>query len=117
MALATIPFCITLSLTDITFLTTSDMFVFWIECLIKYYICFFASSYIPLPGGTGMMEISFVILFSSVIGPNFVAWGFLIWRLASYYSNIIQGFLITLGDIFAGVFKRKVVQGKIEVKQ
>lgn len=117
LSLATIPFFVSLSLTDITFLTTSDMFAFWFECLIKYYICFFASAYIPLPGGTGMMEISFVILFSSIIGPNFVAWGFLIWRFASYYSNIIQGFIITLGDVFAGVFKRKGVEGKIEVKQ
>ena len=107
LALATIPFFVTLSLTDITFVTNSDMLAFWVECLIKYYICFFASAYIPLPGGTGMMEIAFVILFSSVIGPNFVAWGFLIWRLVSYYSNIIQGFIITLGDVFVGIFKNK----------
>lgn len=113
LALATIPFFVTLSLTNIQFISTAEMFAFWVECLVKYYICYFASSYIPLPGGTGMMEVAFVILFSSVIGPNFVAWGFLIWRLVSYYSNIIQGFLITLGDIFVGFFKKK---GTIENK-
>ena len=75
---------------------------------LKYYICYFASTYIPLPGGTGMMEIAFVILFSSIIGPNFVAWGFLIWRFASYYSTIVQGFIITLVDVFSSFFRKKV---------
>lgn len=117
LSLATIPFFVTLSLTDITFLTTPEMFAFGVECLTKYYICYFASAYIPLPGGTGMMEVAFVILFSSVIGPNFVAWGFLIWRLVSYYSNIVQGFLITLGDIFVGFFKRNGGERKIANKQ
>lgn len=107
VALASIPFFVTLGLTDITFASTSAVLGFWGECLVKYYICYFASTYIPLPGGTGMMEISFVILFSSVIGSNFVAWGFLIWRLASYYSTIVQGFTITLWDLFAGLFKRR----------
>lgn len=110
LALASIPFFVTLGLTDITFAGTTGMFQFWTECLVKYYICYFASTYIPLPGGTGMMEIAFVILFSSIIGPNFVAWGFLLWRFASYYSTIVQGFVITLYDVFKGVFKRKKIQ-------
>jgi len=105
LALASIPFFVSLALTSIEFTSFATMFDFWVECLIKYYICYYASTYIPLPGGTGMMEIAFVILFSSVIGPNFVAWGFLIWRFASYYSNIIQGFIITLVDVIRGFFK------------
>lgn len=108
LALASIPFFVTLGLSDIAFGTFADGFDFWVECLVKYYICYFASTYIPLPGGTGMMEIAFVILFSSIIGPNFVAWGFLIWRFASYYSTIIQGFLITLYDVIKGFFIKKV---------
>lgn len=107
LALASIPFFVTLALTDITFAGTPAFLAFWTECLVKYYICFFASSYIPLPGGTGMMEIAFVILFSSIIGPSFVAWGFLLWRFASYYSTIIQGFGITLFDVFKNLFKKK----------
>ena len=109
LALASIPFFVTLGLTDVTFISSTAMFGFWVECLVKYYICYFAASYIPLPGGTGMMEISFVILFSSVIGSNFVAWGFLIWRIASYYSTIVQGFVITIIDAMAGIFKRKSI--------
>jgi len=114
LSLASIPFFVTLSLTDVTFAGTSAVFGFWVECLVKYYICYFASAYIPLPGGTGMMEIAFVILFSSVIGPNFVAWGFLIWRLMSYYSIIVQGFAITLVDIFVGMGKREKLKNNIK---
>lgn len=114
LSLASIPFFVTLSLTDVTFAGTSAVFGFWVECLVKYYICYFASAYIPLPGGTGMMEIAFVILFSSVIGPNFVAWGFLIWRLMSYYSTIVQGFVITLVDIFVGMGKREKLKNNIK---
>lgn len=113
IALASIPFFVTIGITNITFLTTSELFDFWVECLIKYYICYYASTYIPLPGGTGMMEIAFVILFSSIIGPNFVAWGFLIWRFASYYSIIVQGFIITIIDVIRGLFKGKT---KLEKK-
>ena len=114
LSLASIPFFVTLSLTDVAFAGTSAVFGFWVECLVKYYICYFASAYIPLPGGTGMMEIAFVILFSSVIGPNFVAWGFLIWRLMSYYSTIVQGFVITLVDIFVGMGKREKIKNNIK---
>ena len=110
LSLASIPFFVTLALTDIAFVSNAAMISFWAECLVKYYICYFASAYIPLPGGTGMMEIAFVILFSSVIGPNFVAWGFLIWRFMSYYSTIIQGFGITLFDIFKNMFRKKAIK-------
>lgn len=108
LALASIPFFVSLGLTNITVTSFAAGFDFWVECLVKYYICYFASTYIPLPGGTGMMELAFVILFSSIIGPNFVAWGFLIWRFISYYSSIIQGFAITLFDIIKGFFAKKV---------
>lgn len=113
LALASIPFFVTIGLTDITFASNYAFFEFWGECLIKYYICYFASAYIPLPGGTGMMEISFVILFSSIIGPNFVVWGFLIWRFASYYMTIIQGFILSITNLLASCFKKKVQEIKV----
>ena len=106
LAVASVPFVVSLALTDINFWSTNQFFEFYFECLAKYYICYMASSYIPLPGGTGMMEISFVILFSDIIGSNFVVWAFLIWRILSYYILIVQGFVITLGDITYSSLKR-----------
>lgn len=107
LAIASVPFVVSISLTNINFWSSNQFMEFFFECLAKYYICYMASSYIPLPGGTGMMEISFVILFSSVIGSNFVVWAFLIWRLLSYYILIVQGFGITIGDMTVSAFRKR----------
>lgn len=65
------------------------MFLF--ICIVKYYICSMASSYIPLPGGTGLMEISFIFLFGIVVNDA-VVWALLIWRFLSYYLILVHGF-------------------------
>ena len=117
IALASVPFVVSIGLTNIHFWSSNQFFEFYFECLAKYYICYMASSYIPLPGGTGMMEISFVILFSSVIGSNFVVWAFLIWRLLSYYILIVQGFGITIGDIVASNFRKDKKLRNVKIKE
>jgi uncharacterized protein (TIRG00374 family) len=116
IALASVPFVVSIGLTNIHFWSSNQFFEFYFECMAKYYICYMASSYIPLPGGTGMMEISFVILFSSVIGSNFVVWAFLIWRLLSYYILIVQGFGITIGDIVASSIRKDKKQNRATIK-
>ena len=106
LALASIPFVVSLALGSVEFASNAEVFAFYIECVAKYYVCYMASAFIPLPGGTGMMEISFIILFTSVVGSNFIVWAFLIWRIVSYYALIVQGFGLTIGDIIAGAVKR-----------
>ncbi len=59
-------------------------------CIVKYYICAMASSFIPLPGGTGMMEISFIFLFMDL--NNAIVFALLAWRFLTYYSILIHGF-------------------------
>lgn len=99
LALASLPFAITMALSDVTFASVGDGLWFWLECMTRYYICFQAASYIPLPGGTGMMEIAFISMFgsSSFLGGNIV-WGFLFWRIISYYLVIAQGMVMIVGD-------------------
>ena len=60
-----------------------------------------ASSCCPLPGGTGMNEITFSVLFSSYL-PSQVFWALLLWRLASYYIWLILGLIILVYDFFVG---------------
>ena len=67
-------------------------FTFLIVCIVKYYICFMASSYIPLPGGTGLMEITFIFMFFTEVG-EFIAIALLIWRFISYYLILTHGFI------------------------
>ena len=67
-----------------------------------------ASVVIPLPGGTGMMEISFAILFggSSMLGGYF-AFGLLAWRFLTYYFTIVQGFTVSTIDNIVRMTKNK----------
>lgn len=61
-----------------------------------------ASGVTPLPGGTGMSEVSFTIIFSGVFPNGTVFWGLIFWRIMSYYIYIIQGLIITSYDYFWG---------------
>ena len=60
-----------------------------------------ASSCCPLPGGTGMNEITFSVLFTSYL-PSQVFVALLLWRFASYYFWIIIGLLTLTYDFFIG---------------
>ncbi len=90
------------------FAGTIDMslLLFIMICLTKYYICSMASSFIPLPGGTGLMEISFIFLFGIVVNDNIV-WALLLWRFISYYLIIIHGFSHELIKIAKNLYKNR----------
>lgn len=99
LALASLPFAMTMALSDVTFSSFGEGLWYWLECVSRYYICFNASSYIPLPGGTGMMEIAFISMYGSkrFLSGNIV-WGFLFWRVISYYLIIVQGMIMVIVD-------------------
>lgn len=69
-----------------------------------------SSSFFPLPGGTGMNEISFTAAFSIVMGnTNTLVWVLLLWRFCSYYFYLVQGICILSYDIAYGNRKYKWV--------
>ena len=61
-----------------------------------------ASSFIPLPGGTGMNELSFTVMFAPYFTGGTIFWALLIWRLMSYYMYLIQGIGIIVYDYAIG---------------
>ena len=65
-----------------------------------------ASCFIPLPGGTGIMELSFIFLFGIVVKDNIV-WALLAWRILSYYLILVHGFIHTLFHIGKNICKSK----------
>ncbi len=76
-----------------------------------------SSSFFPLPGGTGMNEISFTAAFASVIGEgNILVWVLLVWRFFSYYVYLLQGICIISYDMAYGnrKYKWEVVKEKLE---
>lgn len=52
----------------------------------------YVSNIIPVPGGTGVAEFSFLQIFASVMG-NFVSSAMFIWRILTYFAFIIVNFI------------------------
>lgn len=84
----------------------SNWFEIYIQLFTLGLICDLASSIIPLPGGTGMAEISFAVLFSSFFittdGYNIAVWALLLWRIFTYYGYLLQGLLVMFYDYLFG---------------
>lgn len=67
-----------------------------------------SSSFFPMPGGTGLNEISFTAAFGSVVGQqSILVWVLLLWRFCSYYFYLLQGVCILSYDVALGNKKYK----------
>ncbi len=67
-----------------------------------------SASFFPLPGGTGMNEISFTAAFGTIIkSSNLLVWVLLVWRFFSYYIYLVQGIFIISYDVAYGNRKYK----------
>lgn len=76
----------------------------------------FASSFIPLPGGSGMNEITFTVIFSQFLqGETF--WALLLWRFTTYYFYLIQGLSVITYDTLYGNKKYKWVKKRLALQQ
>lgn len=94
----------------------------FIQIITSMVICEMISSVMPLPGGTGAAEFSFISLFTGWFafsnGKNIVVWAMLIWRCFTYYFYILQGFIIVLKDTFSGGIKKdkKFIKKEVTTK-
>ncbi len=71
-----------------------------------------ASSYTPLPGGSGAMELSFSAMFATYFNGGELFWALIVWRFFSYYSYLIFGFGMVTYDFLYG--NRKYKWQKVE---
>ena len=84
----------------------SNWLSIWLELFTIAVVCDMACSFIPLPGATGMAEVSFAVLFASFFvttdGYNIAVWALLLWRIYTYYGVLLQGLLIMFYDFLVG---------------
>ena len=80
----------------------------FIKLLVMSVLVDLSSSFFPMPGGTGLNEISFSAAFASVVSVEGVlVWVLLLWRFYSYYVYLIQGICILSYDMAYGNRKYK----------
>ena len=79
---------------------TTNGILGWLQIVQITLILYCAISFIPTPGNAGAADLSFYALFSAGLLPGFAFPAMLSWRVLSFYSTIIIGF------IFINVKKR-----------
>ena len=110
LSFALIPFCVTMAFGSFELLTATDVIMCMLISMAQYYLCLLVSTCLPLPGGTGTMEICYIFLFaigSFSVGENIV-WALISYRVLTYYLVLIQGFIhIIVENIIRGVRAKK----------
>lgn len=61
----------------------------------------------PLPGGSGVAELSFYAVFGFLLDGGLVFWALIIWRILTYYIYLLIGFSIVVYDYVYGNRKMK----------
>ena len=77
----------------------------WLEIVALTIVCDLAVSFVPIPGGAGMAELSFSTLFASLFTfttGSVAGWAVLLWRILTYYIYLLQGILVMLYDFCIG---------------
>ena len=66
-------------------------------------LCNLAVCFIPMPGGTGAVEISFMAVFGALFSSKGSAsWATIVYRIFTYYSILLIGILVILYDFVIG---------------
>lgn len=119
LAYFSIPFTVVMAFSGIKIACAKELFTLLCICITKFIICQMASIVIPLPGGTGMAEVSFIAMFgvSSLIGNKYIVLGLLVWRFFTYYFVIVQGFTISTVDSIIRVSRARKEQKEKNTQQ
>jgi uncharacterized protein (TIRG00374 family) len=83
------PYVIYLFLTNSTFNISDYLFFFSLNQTMSY-----ITNVIPVPGGTGVAEITFLTIFGLVYPENLIGTGMVIWRVFTYYMPTLIAFLV-----------------------
>ena len=77
-----------------------------------------SASFFPLPGGSGVNEISFALAFGAVIHQeSILVWVLILWRFFSYYFYLLQGVSIISYDMAYGNKKYKWIVKKEQLME
>lgn len=81
-------------------------FNMYMQLLSISFIIELACHVVPVPGGSGMAELSFYAVFASLFAEGCLFWALLLWRFINYYLYLLIGFGIIAYDYAYGNYKR-----------
>lgn len=70
----------------------------WLDIILVQALLYLAVSFVPTPGSTGATEVGFIFFFQLFFHKRIIFVAMLLWRIISYYMNIVAGGIIILGD-------------------
>ena len=88
-----------------------------IEILSKFILVELATKYIPIPGGSGVAEISFSALFATLFNDGTLFWAMLFFRILNYFIYLLQGVIVLVYDFAYGNKKNKEYKKKLALKE
>ena len=92
-------------------------FSMWWQMFMLSVMIDMAASFVPLPGGTGVTELSFTALFAGLISPSsMLTWALIFWRVLTYYIILIQGIVVMAYDNAIGNRKYLWLKKKWELE-
>lgn len=83
----------------------------WLQTMVVALIVDIAAAFIPLPGGSGVSELSFTAMFTALFGAE-TFWALLLWRLITYYSQLLLGIGVSIYDYAIGDKKNQKLMAK-----
>lgn len=87
--ISSIPYVIYLFFTNSTFNLSDFLFFFSLNQAMTY-----ITNIIPVPGGTGVAEFSFIAIFGTVFAESTIGAAMVIWRVMTYYIPVILTFVL-----------------------
>jgi len=111
VAFSIIPFCMVMAFGSVTFATSAEALYCILITMSEYVLCQLVATCLPLPGGTGSMEICFIFLFAIgaySVGNN-IGWALIFFRLITYYVVLAQGFVHIIVETLARAIKNKKI--------
>ncbi len=76
-----------------------------------------AASFFPLPGGTGMSEVSYSAMFGAYFSGGVLFWALLMWRFMTYYIYLLLGISVLTYDFAYGNRKYRWQKRKEELSE
>ncbi len=95
------------SITYYVYLSLGGKVASYMDILAIQTIVYVVVSFIPTPGGAGASEGSFYVLFKAFIARDVLLYAMALWRLITYYGNMILSGVILLVVKIIGYIKRK----------